>query len=322
MSGEWDDAPLGYKQPPQWSRFKKGQSGNPNGRPKKRTAVSQAISDPSAVDDLLRQALKRKVRINDANGSREVEMLEAVIMAQVTSAAKGNVYAQRDVLRQAQDLVVRDARRQAAEEETRSQTFLHILNMRRDQARTWADAESHGAEPLNCWPHPDDILIDKANQQWRIRGPMSTDHLPFYEYCRAQRDQLFFWSVIERRRRGRQSRAAVQLWDVCWLAFDQLLPLRWQLWENVESVLAFFMTIPMGDVRTMLKRGERRVEEWRLRAGQSAPDKDCYRVANEVMKPLLNSYGYRSLAEFNAAYALHGDTLPWPKPRTGALRSG
>ena len=34
------DSPVGYGKPPEWSRFKKGQSGNPQGRPKKVQTVA------------------------------------------------------------------------------------------------------------------------------------------------------------------------------------------------------------------------------------------------------------------------------------------
>lgn len=45
-----DDAPeaVGYKRPPQHSRFKKGQSGNPSGKPR-RTKSDAAVDDREAV---------------------------------------------------------------------------------------------------------------------------------------------------------------------------------------------------------------------------------------------------------------------------------
>jgi hypothetical protein len=55
-----DSNEVGYGNPPKATRFKKGQSGNPNGRPKNK---------PSMVTDIL-QAIRARVVIN-VNGCRQ-----------------------------------------------------------------------------------------------------------------------------------------------------------------------------------------------------------------------------------------------------------
>jgi hypothetical protein len=42
-------------------------------------------------------------------------------------------------------------------------------------------------------------------------------------------------------------------------------------------------------------------------------DKDSYKFANSIMKPLLKPQGYRSLAEFEHAFEKDGENMPWPK---------
>jgi hypothetical protein len=68
---------VGYCRPPEQSRFKPGQSGNPRGRPK----------GPRSIDQVLRQALKR--RVNDPRGGRrKITMLDLIVQSLVLGAAK------------------------------------------------------------------------------------------------------------------------------------------------------------------------------------------------------------------------------------------
>lgn len=73
------------------SRWKKGQSGNPKGRPRK--------SKPDALDvrKMLKDILSRPVGISQAGRSVQMTMLEASLLQLVTKAAAGNLRALRDV---------------------------------------------------------------------------------------------------------------------------------------------------------------------------------------------------------------------------------
>lgn len=59
--------PVGFARPPEHTRFKKGQSGNRKGRPKKKLDIYT----------LLQRVLKRKVRLKDAD--RQMYVSEALI---------------------------------------------------------------------------------------------------------------------------------------------------------------------------------------------------------------------------------------------------
>lgn len=74
---------VGYRKPPKATRFRKGQSGNPKGRPK---------GKPNLATVILR-ALEAKVVINEKGRRREVTKLEVAIMQLVNKAASGDLRA-------------------------------------------------------------------------------------------------------------------------------------------------------------------------------------------------------------------------------------
>jgi hypothetical protein len=76
------DYPIGYGKPPKHTQFKTGQSGNPNGRPKKGTTANEIA---------LRQ-LRKKFTINlDGGKTRVVSLLEAILARHSFKAAQGDV---------------------------------------------------------------------------------------------------------------------------------------------------------------------------------------------------------------------------------------
>jgi len=71
---------VGYRRPPTHSRFKPGQSGNPRGRPK----------GAKNIDTLCRSLLSRKVTIQEHGGRRRVSAVEAILLASIQRAVRGD----------------------------------------------------------------------------------------------------------------------------------------------------------------------------------------------------------------------------------------
>jgi hypothetical protein len=84
--GEKENAPdyeVGFGKPPAATRFKRGQSGNPKGRPKgKRNAAT-----------VIMRALQAKVVINENGRRREVTKFEAAVTQVANKAAGGDLRA-------------------------------------------------------------------------------------------------------------------------------------------------------------------------------------------------------------------------------------
>lgn len=155
MINDDDDDQLGYKRPPQWAQFRKGQSGNPNGRPKKKVVQSPAadISDSSLVDDIFRAELARLMPVREGGKTREMTILELVTRAQTQAAIKGDVKAQKEVLDRSTALEQRDQQRAQTRLEKQISAYQRIARWKAERARIWDAATKLGEEPAQPWPH-------------------------------------------------------------------------------------------------------------------------------------------------------------------------
>ena len=75
-----DDYDVGFGKPPTKSRFKKGRSGNPKGRPKGSRNIKTDLID----------ALNQKVSIQEGGSQKKVSKQKAILLAQIAKAMKGD----------------------------------------------------------------------------------------------------------------------------------------------------------------------------------------------------------------------------------------
>jgi len=89
-----EDHQMGYGKPPRHSRFVKGQSGNPRGRP------------PGAknLKTLLNKALNELVVVTDNGGRRKISKREAIVTQLVNRSAKADFKAIQIVLGLVRDI--------------------------------------------------------------------------------------------------------------------------------------------------------------------------------------------------------------------------
>ena len=83
-------AEVGYRKPPESTRFKPGQSGNPNGRP-----TSSRASRASAFEVIVEKTLT----VDDGGGTREITVEEALQQRTYRDALAGKRMAQREVMK-------------------------------------------------------------------------------------------------------------------------------------------------------------------------------------------------------------------------------
>jgi Family of unknown function (DUF5681) len=88
-----DDYEVGYKRPPRHSRFPKGRSGNPNGRPRQ---ARNLLTD-------LHEEMQQQITVREAGTERRISRQRALIMRLLDKALKGELGAMSKLL----DLVLR-----------------------------------------------------------------------------------------------------------------------------------------------------------------------------------------------------------------------
>ena len=86
------DEKVGYRCPPKHSRFKKGQSGNPKGRPKSKGAIELDLD----------RILDQHVAVQSAEGTETRDSREVELLVQAKKALKGDMRAAKYVVDQFQ----------------------------------------------------------------------------------------------------------------------------------------------------------------------------------------------------------------------------
>jgi hypothetical protein len=93
MPSERDDE-VGYKKPPKHSQFKKGQSGNPKGRPRGSRNMATLVGE----------ALDEKVTVTENGRRRKVSKREIIVTQLVNKSAQADLKAMQILLNMMQEI--------------------------------------------------------------------------------------------------------------------------------------------------------------------------------------------------------------------------
>jgi Family of unknown function (DUF5681) len=154
------------RKPPVEHRFKKGQSGNPKGRPKKN---SRAPGIPGGgifdrIGTLALEEASRPLTVREGNRTTSLPAIQALLRSMFVRAAGGDAKAQRDLL----GVVARaEAGRASFSKEVLEKAM-------KDKVEAEEEIERHereGLPPPQIYPHPDDMRFDPDTGEVFVDGP-------------------------------------------------------------------------------------------------------------------------------------------------------
>lgn len=179
---------VGYQRPPEHTRFKKGQSGNPNGRPKNDRSTMAGERSGNAL--ALREA-EREIPVREGGENRLMKTIDAIYRARSAAALKGNAYAQRHAIDH-YERAEYERRREIARE---VEVWQHYIEQKRKEM---AEAAAQGNQIPAPLPHPDDVVIDRKSGV-RVTGPVCEEDVERMNETLKFRDVLLLQNALDRR---------------------------------------------------------------------------------------------------------------------------
>ncbi len=191
MSDRDDPATRSYRNPPIEHRFRKGASGNPKGRPRKKRALvstkvngQPGIGFEDRIKSLAIEEAYRLITIREGDRVERIPVIQAILRKVAVAAANGNTRAQQNIL----SLVI-------GAETDRRVASTQLLKTAIDYKKHWhhvlaerARKGTTGPEPV---PHPDEVIIDYETGDIRIDGPVMEEQKEAQNQLRAS------WPDIE-----------------------------------------------------------------------------------------------------------------------------
>ncbi|WP_109795080.1 DUF5681 domain-containing protein, partial [Minwuia thermotolerans] len=217
--------------PPRSTRFRKGQSGNPRGRPKKPKPKPIQLSDAPA-DAFLQEEAYRLLKFRENGKEVELPALQAVVRAMIMSALKGNRLTQRYAIEYLE-------RKEERHFRARLERFARLEKLKVQGEAQIAEHRRQGMPPPDLLPHPDDIVLNHQTTEVWINGPEFPEEVAVFEHVAELRNLALMQSALwDKTSEARKNPPKGE--GICAALFfatltDTVLPRRFR-WRDGEAV--------------------------------------------------------------------------------------
>jgi hypothetical protein len=156
---------VGYRKPPKQSQFKKGESGNPRGRPKRPTHAMPEWHE-ERMKAIIRQEAYRLIDINENGKKIRLPLIQAIIRRLGVFAALGRPRAMRYFMETLKSLEEASGLEYS--------TYVKILiNYKEEVGREFERRKKENPSEPDPIPHPDDIIFNSGTGVVELYGPMT-----------------------------------------------------------------------------------------------------------------------------------------------------
>lgn len=130
-----------------------------------------------------------------------------------------------------------------------------------------------------------------------MRGPLDEKDVPKWQEARRTRDLFLIEMVLAMML---DMHAGIdKIWLASMITQDLVPPKRWQISHDIDAAAAHLVTKPL---RPLIKMAEDE-RAWFTKHDRRMPrTKQEYRVANQLLGPLVKALGYKSLKHFETAF--------------------
>jgi hypothetical protein len=156
---------VGYRKPPKQSQFKKGESGNPRGRPKRTTHAMPEWRE-ERMKAIIRQEAYRLIDINENGKKIRLPLIQAIIRRLGVFAAQGRPRAMRYFMETLKSLEEASGIEYSA--------YVKALNNYKEEVgREFERRKKENPSEPDPIPHPDDIIFNGSTGVVELYGPMT-----------------------------------------------------------------------------------------------------------------------------------------------------